>query len=284
MIRDKITIYAPPHPEIKSYIDMVDFAKEHGIKNLETLNIFEFEKPDVEFAHKLREYADEKGIKIVCVSVGRSLVGDDYIECVEETKKYADIAVILGSPYLHHTIAFEFENPDKILPNKEKCIERGLYAARELYDYAKEHGILTVCEDQGYIFNGIEGYKYLIENAGREIGVIADFGNIRQVDGKIEEFIPEFSDKIVHVHLKDFGITKKDERDKLPDELYTVDKDYLGDYSFGDGDVNFEAGFSELKKIGYDGYYAIERTEKSKDDIDKYMKNIEYICKTAQLF
>lgn len=123
----------------------------------------------------------------------------------------------------------------------------------------------------------------LIDNVKRDIGVVADFGNIRQVDEKIEDFIPLFSDKIKHVHLKDFGITRKDKRTKNSDEFYTIDKDYIGDYLFGEGDVNFKEGFSELKKIGYDGYYAIERTEKSKDDIDKYLKNIEYVCETARL-
>ena len=71
----KITLYARPRADMTSWLQMVDYCVEKGIKNLETLSVFELAAPDVEFAKKLKAYADEKGVKIVCVSVGGELMG-----------------------------------------------------------------------------------------------------------------------------------------------------------------------------------------------------------------
>ena len=276
-MNDKISLYAPPISRFTSYFEMVNFAVEQGMKNVETLNTFELSTPDLEFAKKLRKYADDRGIKIPCVSVGLDMVGDDYKEVTEMVKKYADVASILGSPYLHHTIVFEFENPDKVTGNIDLYYERGLKVVREVYDYAEKLGVKTVFEDQGYLFNGVTNYKKFLNDIGRNVGTVADFGNIMFVDDCVEKFIPAFADRVVNVHIKDYLFTPGGSRAKNSDEYFSLNKNYLKDTMFGEGSVNFDAAFAELKKMGYDGYFAMECPPMGDDEVASFKKNAEML-------
>ena len=256
-MNSKISLYSTPFSSVKSYFEMVDIAAEYGL-NLETINSFELKEPDLEFAKKLRKYADEKNVKVTCVSVGMNIVGDDSREMIEKMKKYADVAAILGSPYLHHTVAFYFFNPDEVLKNRDEYLEKGIAAIQEIYDYAEKLGVRTLHEDQGFIFNGVDGFGKIRELSGRNTGVVADFGNILFADGAIEEFIPKFADKIMNVHIKDY--TRVPEGAYEADEftLMSIGHKKLQDCAFGEGVVDFDRAFEELEKMGYDGYYAME--------------------------
>ena len=150
----KFCLYMPPLSTLSTYKEMVDYAAAHNISNLEILNILDLSTPDLQVAKELKAYADSKGISFPCVSVGMNLVEDDRREAIETLKKYADIAKLLGSPYLHHTIALNFSDPAYIAENFETFYQRGLEAVREVFDYAATLGIRTIYEDQGFLFNG----------------------------------------------------------------------------------------------------------------------------------
>ena len=88
----------------------VDYAKRDGFQGIEVLPIFEFMKGDgtefaddyLDVAKRLREKMDKEGIKASCFSFGVSFLSNpDYARRV--MKKSADVAAIVGSPYLHHT-------------------------------------------------------------------------------------------------------------------------------------------------------------------------------------
>lgn len=274
-MRSKISLYSKPFSNINSYYEMVDVAAEYGI-NLETINLMELSEPDLEFAKKLRKYADEKNVKVTCVSVGLNLVGDDSREMIEKMKKYADVAAILGSPYLHHTAAFYFLNPDEVLKNRDEYLKKGIEAIKEIYDYAEKLGVLTIHEDQGFIFNGVDGFRAIKEQSGRPTGVVADFGNILFADGVIEDFIPEFADKIVNVHIKDYTSSPEGTYEADEFTLMSIGHRKLDDCAFGKGVVNFDRGFEELRKIGYDGYYAMECPPLG-DERKTFEENIKFL-------
>ena len=274
---NKISLYVPPFSHIKSYFEMVDVAAKYGIGNVETLNILDLEKPDMELARKLRAYADEKGVKFTCCSVGVNLVGDDAREQIELTKKFADIAVILGAPYLHHTIAFDVSNPEDVIKNREVYFQLGIKAAREIYDYADKLGVRAIYEEQGYVVNGLDGFGRLMSEIDRASGVVADFGNILFADDKVEDFIPEYEGKIANVHIKDYIALPKDSADAREVELRSESGTILRDCPFGEGVVNFKAAFAELKKIGYDGYYATECPPMGEDEEATFKKNIKIL-------
>ena len=274
-MNSKITLYSPPFSSVKSYFEMVDIAAEYGL-NLETINLLELSEPDLEFAKKLRKYADEKNVKVTCVSVGMNIVGDDSREMIEKMKKYADIAAILGSPYLHHTVAFYFFNPDEVLENRDEYFKKGIAAVQEVYDYAEKLGVRTIHEDQGFIFNGVGGIGAISELSGRNTGVVADFGNILFADETIEDFIPKISNKIVNVHIKDYTSSPEGTYEADEFTLMSIKHNKLEDCAFGEGVVNFDRAFEELEKMGYDGYYAMECPPLG-DERKTFENNIKFV-------
>lgn len=275
-MKDRVALYSPPIRNLTSYLDMVDLAAKYGIKHLETINGFELSEPDLAFAEKLRAYADEKGVDFPCVSLGINLVGDDHLQAVARAKKYADVARILGSPYLHHTIALEFQNPALIEANKETFYQRGLDAVREIYDYAASIGVRTIYEDQGYLFNGVENFKKFLKDVNRDVGVVADFGNICFVDERAEDFIPHFADRIVNAHIKDYRIVENPNREREQGELPSAKGSYLLDVLFGEGNIDMDAVFAALDATGYRGTIAMECPPLD-DGNEGFERNLEFL-------
>ncbi len=263
-MKERICFYTPPFPRVKSYFDMVDISREYGLKNIEGFNILDFEVPDIEMPKKIREYADSKGIGFSCFSVYINLVEEDSTEMLEKLKKYADVAYILGSPYLHHTIANRFTEPEKVLPYKDEMFQKGILAVREIYDYCEKLGIKAIYEEQGYIFNGICGFKKFLEEVDREVGVVADFANIYQAGDSMEEFITVFSHRIVHAHIKDITLQAANDGTGLD----TLDGKYMYEAPVGDGIVSIADGIAILEKCGYKGSYGIEYSAKDDDSKD----------------
>lgn len=270
-------LYMPPLTTIGSYREMVDYAAAHSIRYLETLNILDLSTPDLQVARDLKAYADSKGISFPCVSVGLSLVDDDREEAIETVKRYADIAKILGSPYLHHTIALNFSEPQKIADNFEVYYQRGIAAVREIFDYAATLGIRTIYEDQGFLFNGCKNFSRFLQEVDRNVGVVADFGNIQFVDEHVEDFISKFSDRIVHVHAKDYIVTDGTSREILPGEYTSKGGNYLQGCLIGEGSVHTEDSFKALQAIGYKGFVALEGDPIGPDEEASFRKNLEIV-------
>ena len=276
---DRFCLYMPPLTSIASYHEMVDYAAAHGITQLETLNILDLSTPDFEVAKKLKAYASEKGITFPCVSVGISLVDDDRSKAIETLKRYADVAKILGSPFLHHTIALNFSEPQFMADHFELFYQRGLEAVREVFDYAATLGIRTIYEDQGFLFNGRKTFTRFLSEVDRNVGVVADFGNIQFVDEDVEDFIPAFSDRIVHVHVKDYLVTPGGSRNPHPDEYTSRGGNYLKGCLIGTGSVNTGAAFAALRAIGYTGALALEGDPIGPDEEAAFCKNLEAITR-----
>ena len=271
-MNDRICFYAKPFSWVKSYMDMIDLSVKYGFKYIEGFNMLDFEVPDLDAAKKIREYADTKDIKFSCFSVYINLVGEDSAKQLIILKKYADIASILGSPYFHHTIAGEFSNPDKVLPFKEDFFQKGIAAVREVYDYCESLGMKAIYEEQGYLFNGIEGYGRFLSEVGRDVGVLADFANICQMGETAEAFIGKFGDRVVHAHIKNV-ILKTEKGDT---GLKTLNGDYMHEVSVSDGDVHISKGVELLKSFGYNGYFGIEYgAPEGKDELME--KSLEFV-------
>lgn len=276
---DRFCLYMPPLTSIRTYKEMVDFAVAHGITKLETLNILDLSTPDLQVAKDLKAYADAKGITFPCVSVGISLVDDDRKEAIETLKKYADIAKLLGSPYLHHTIALNFSDPVYIAKNFVLFYERGIAAVREVFDYAASIGIRTIFEDQGFLFNGRKTFSRFLEEVDRNVGVVADFGNIQFVDEQVEDFIPMFADRIVHVHAKDYVVTPGTSRSVEAGEYTSKGGNYLKGCLIGEGSVNTDAAFRALQAMGYHGCVALEGDPIGPDEETSFRKNLETVTR-----
>ena len=277
-------LYTPQVSNIRNYKEMVDYAAAHGIRQLETLNILDLSTPNLEVAKELKAYAAAKGITFPCVSVGISLVDNDRKDAIETLKKYAEIAKLLGSPYLHHTIALNFSEPLFMADNFELFYQLGLEAVREVFDYAATLGIRTIYEDQGFLFNGRKTFSRFLNEVDRNVGVVADFGNIQFVDEDVEDFIPAFSDRIVHVHVKDYIVTPGGSRNPHPDEYTSRGGNYLKGCLVGTGSVNTGSAFAALRAIGYQGALSLEGDPIGPDEEASFCKNLETITRYMERY
>lgn len=268
----RIALYIAPYDGLTSYNDMLDLAIKNDIKNIEIISSFEFAQPNAEFAKEFRRRADDCGINIPCFSIGANLVADDRKEVIERVKRYAEVAAIVGSPYLHHTIAYSCSNPDDAIANMDDYFNKGVESVREIFDYAKTVGVRTIFEDQGFIFNGVKNFKRFFDVIDRDCGLVADFGNIAYADERVEDFIKAFPDKIYNVHVKDIKYFLKDDENATGGR--TLNKNFADGCAFGDGYVNFDAAFSALRDINYDGYFAIEGYRYVEDPVKSFGENL----------
>ncbi len=259
---NKICFYAQPFPRVKSYFDMVDTAVEHGLLAVEGFNMLDFGTPDKKKAKAVREYADSKGVIFPCFSVFADISVGNFEENVRRLKDYAEVAGILGSPYLHHTIVGEFKNPERVLAIRDELFNLGVDAARAVYDHAESFGVKTIIEEQGYIFNGIEGVEKFLDSVERDMKLVADFGNILQSGDRPEEFVKYFAGAFVHAHIKDFALRDENESGK---GFKTLTGQYIHTVELGEGDVDFEKVFGILKESGYKGFYGLEFGAESDD-------------------
>ena len=251
------TCFYTPYASCRSWREMIDLSVEHEFDCLEFFTNMELAEPDPEAARRLRAYADEKGIKACCLSSFVNLTGDDSALQISREKGFAEVAAILGAPFLHHTICCDFQHPEQALSRKEEFFEKGVAAVREIYDHAQKSGIRTIYEDQAFLFNGIAGFDRFLKVVDRPVGVVADFGNIRQMDEEILAFIKAYAPRIVHVHLKDSVLHSADATP--PRGAYpTVSGKWIEEVILGTGTVPNREGIALLKEWGYDGICSIE--------------------------
>ncbi len=252
-MNNKLAIYSPPFPRLKSYEAVIDFTADYGISAFEPFAMFELSEPNVEIARRVREYADEKGIIFPCFSVFAT-IGEDVEGMKERLKAYADVAATLGSPFLHHTIVGEHKNPDAVLSRREELLTKGIEVVREVFDYAEDKGVRTVYEDQGFIFNGVKGFGEFLERVNRNVGVVADFGNIHQSTDTIADFVNAFHEHVVHAHIKNIKFVDEPVEGSYP----SLCGKHVVETEIDKGIVDCKAIIELLRSYGYDGYYGLE--------------------------
>ena len=134
-----------------------------------------------------------------------------------------------------------------------------------------------------FLFNGRENFSRFLQDVDRNVGVVADFGNIQFVDESVEDFIPAFADRIVHVHAKDYVVTNGASREKLSDEYTSRGGNYLQGCLIGQGSVHTEDAFKALQAIGYHGFVALEGDPIGPDEEASFCENLktvsEYIAR-----
>lgn len=252
----KTSIFTLPNSHM-TFHEAVDYAKQLGLNAIEPYPKHEFLTPDVEAAKRLSDYAQEQGIDICCFSTSTNIVGKDRKDVVAKLKKYAEVAAALGSPYLHHTLSPVLVLTDNTRTFSEllKCAVEGV---REVYDYAEQLGVKCLYEDQGFCFNGVQRFDDFLGAVNREVGVVADIGNILFVGETPEAFTARFAPLVKHVHVKDY--LHKDSRWPSPGEGWYVTRQggWLRGTVIGHGTVNFQRVFSILQSVGYDGFFSLE--------------------------
>ena len=237
------------------------FTKEKGFTSVELFAMagedFAGNLKSLDEARKLANQLQEYGLTVTCYSVLAPLLGERAEQVEEELKMHAEMAKILGSPFLHHTIVPWLTYP-KNAPTYEQALQAVLPAVILVADYCKQIGICCLYEEQGLYFNGVERFGRFFNELKKHctnVGVCGDCGNIMFVDESTADFFEVYKAEIRHVHLKDYKYTKG----QVGEEGYTTKGgNGLVDMPFGKGSVDFPACIKSLQSVGYTGAYAFE--------------------------
>ena len=249
--------YDPLYRRGATTLELIDLAKAQGFAAVEPMPAHDLQT--VEQARQFGDYAREKGLDVSCFSTSFEMLEGDRREVIGALKQRIDMAAAMGSPMFHHTI-----HPPLTIPrfgdlSYADALNRVEGMLRELCAYGDDRGVLCVYEDQGMYFNGIDGVRRLMDRLeGAHFGLVADLGNTYFVDAFPEDFIGAFSQRIVHVHCKDYLC--KPGTQLCPGEGWYVTRggNYLRDTILGHGAVNLPAVLRVLDCMGYDGWYSLE--------------------------
>ena len=238
-------------------LELIDLAAKQGFAAVEPMPVNDLQTVDQ--ARQFGEYAREKGLDVSCFSTSFQMLQGDRQQVIDALKQRIDMTAAMGAPMFHHTIHPPLSIPRPGDISYADALNRVEGMLRELCAYGDDRGVLCVYEDQGMYFNGRDGMRRLMDRLdGAHFGLVADLGNSYFVDEHPEDFISMFSQKIVHVHCKDY--LYKSGANLYPGEGWYVTRsgNYLRDTILGHGTLNLPAVLRVLDRIGYDGWYSLE--------------------------
>ena len=271
--KKRLCLYTPPLPHSTSMFDTIELAETFGLGGVELMNFCrELKTPNIDDTARLFNAAKEKGLYVPCLTVNSDILASPD-EAAETLKKYADICAALGIEYLHHTIAKDFlccEISDNEINRRfEICIP----AVKQVCEYANSINVMTLTENQGFVFNGVSNMRRLYERTGGKIGFIADMGNSLFLDEEPEKFIKEFKDNVYHVHIKDYKIAD----DTDPGEPVYISRGGMRftDAEIGTGIIPVDSVINALNDINYRGMFSLEfNGVKDCEEIKRVLKRI----------
>lgn len=258
----------------------IEYAAEHtvalGLGAVEFLAGFPARLPmfnDLKEAERVAEVLKRYGLKTSCFSVGASLYGPDGRNAEEAFKRYAEIAAIVGSPYLHHTMFLSLTLPENP-PSYETVFNAVIDSVERIAAHAKPLGVTCLYEPQGMYFNGVAGLAPLLtemKKRATNVGVCGDVGNCLYVDDDPVTVFEAFAPEILHVHMKDY--TVRAEKGNNPTTKPSRGGRWLTISEIGAGDIDLVGAMRALKNVDYDGAFALEVA----GDDDFMRRSIEYL-------
>ena len=268
-----------------SYVDFTHDLASHGaeyavkrsarlgFESVEFLASYPDARPFYERhdAKKIRALLDEHGLSAACYSIYADLLRGSDEEFFDAMSKHLAFAVTVGSSFFHHTVAPH--RPTEGDASIEAVLAKVQARVEGVVAMAKELGILCLYEPQGPYFNGVEGLGMLLRVLAERhdnVAVCGDLGNSLFVDCDPVDICRAFSDRIVHVHVKDY--LRSDERQEGAAGQSRAGK-WLYDCNVGDGIIDLPKCFSLLKATGYNARFGLERCA----DDEETVRMMEYV-------
>ncbi len=166
-------------------------------------------------------------------------------------------AMVAGE--VSNTVHGDIEKPlsQRVVLTEEEWKEYG-EKLTQFADYLKEQGIkLAFHHHVGTICESPRDLEMFIKYTGPSVGLTFDTAHVTYGGGDAAELIRLVGERIVHFHTKDVRFdVMRDAREKdLPflkavlNGVFTVP---------GDGDLNWDEIFAELKKFDYEGWLVVE--------------------------
>jgi sugar phosphate isomerase/epimerase len=186
---------------------------------------------------------EENGLAVACVGTSCRFHWPDARErerWVEEGKRMAELAAVLGSPGIR---VFG----DKIQPDADRASTRSWIAEGIQHLAERANGVGIWLESHGDFASSAEALQILASSGRDDVGVVWDPAN-GFTDGK-EDPVPaarKLGDKLRHAHLRDL--------DCRDGEWHPV--------LAGEGKFPLRAIVTELRRLRYDGFVSFEWEKK----------------------
>lgn len=236
----------------KNFFERQQHAVELGCHGIEYINQLELATPDKEYAYRLRENADKLGLPSPCFSVYAEVMKDPAAS-VAELKRYMDMGEVLGCSFFHHTYGPILDGQ-----SKSEYLKTAVEVAKQTSAYARERGMELLIEPQGATMNGVDMLGAYLDAMGDDAWLILDTGNIFESGDTSLALLDALWHKVRHVHIKD--MIYYDKLPAFPDVNWRRCPNGAGARQtvVGQGEVDFAPIFAKLKKMNYDGWFALE--------------------------
>jgi sugar phosphate isomerase/epimerase len=203
--------------------EVVEFAKKHGIKNLQMIGNHMDPKAPIEETKRKKAILDAAGLKVYTFGVAGTSLDKEDNRKLFEFAKLLGIKVIVVEP-----------NDYKIFDNLEELVKE--------YDIRiaiHNHGIRSLYGNPAVV-------RALIKHRDPRIGVCMDAGWITSTGMDPTKVFKEYDGRVYDIHLKDKRVEK------------TAGEDVSFDTNIGEGQGKLDTLLAELKRTSWPGVLAIE--------------------------
>lgn len=203
-----------------------------------------------------------EGMPVSCISCYADVVSTEppyrvNTDAIEAIKRCVDLAKIIGSPLVHHTLVTRLSGTRD---NYSEVLPIAIAAADEVAVYAKERGVSVIYEPQGMLFNGLSGFSGFLDKmleGHSNVGVCLDVGNTLWVDEDCLAITEKYATNVKHLHLKDYILGVDDTPYK------THGGKTIKEVALGRGIVDISGALQILESSGYTGAISIEDNSSS---------------------
>ncbi len=256
-------------------------AAELGFEGIEFTDLpGETAESRIKLAQLLCGRARECGIEIPAYCVSANLYHENEAKNEAELVRIfekVDEAEALGAPIMRHDVTWSEKIGGRCV-SFERQLPIIAENVRRITEYAKEKGIRTCTENHGFVAQDSHRMERLIGAVDNDnYGLLVDIGNFACADEASIYAVSRLAPYAIHVHAKDFRITRFGE-DAGEGGFLSRACNTLSGKAVGEGDIPVRQCIEILKRAGYDGYVSIEY-EGSEDCIEGIKKGFDNLKK-----
>lgn len=240
-------------------ISVIKKAADMGFEAIEFTDLPNGEPENrIALAKQIKAEAANCGLDLSAYVVGGNLLcetSEARQAEVERLKGELDIAKMLGVELFRYDVV-------RRLPagrSFEAVLEEVVPAMRQIADYGRQLGIMTMIENHGYAFQDYDRVEKIYHAVNHEnFGLLVDIGNFLCADQDNVLCVSRLAHLAKHVHLKDFVIIDHYSEESKENCFKTRACNYLRGTAVGYGAAKTAQCLEILKEAGYDGYIDIE--------------------------
>lgn len=257
--------------------DTIPKAKAMGFEGIEIVRGGQSNQEMRTLAAELRKISDGEGLPIIAYMVGADFLKNGLDAQVEQLRREAEVAAILGAKRMRHDSTSGTD-----ANGKKYSVDEALPIVAEGYrrvtEFAAGIGVHTMIENHGQFFQHSSRVKCLIDAVDHpNFGWLVDMGNFLCADEKPTDALKTAAPYAVHAHAKDFHYKAAGEYVPPQGWFGTAGGNFLRGAIVGHGIVNVPECLKMLRAAGYDKWLSVEF-----EGMEDCIKALEYDIKNLK--